>query len=306
MLKPARSSSPPPLKIGFPRAMVYFEYGQLWRDFFESLGCEVVLSPKTNKSILNRGVASCTNETCLPVKALHGHVLELCGKVDFVFLPRYVSCGKRDYTCPKLCALPDMARLNLKEAPPILEAVVDEKTGYIETEKSLKAAASALGLEKDRVLSAFYAALRRHKLPAPPPEGKGPAVGLLGHPYMLHDECLNMGLAEKLAQRGLRVLTPEDVSPGARRSEIYPFEGRVFYGVGLDNLGSARVLARMPRVRGLIYLTPFACGVDSLVTEFIELSLKGSTPWMKLTVDEHTGEAGFDTRIEAFLDMIGV
>jgi predicted nucleotide-binding protein (sugar kinase/HSP70/actin superfamily) len=208
MLKPARSSSPPPLKIGFPRAMVYFEYGQLWRDFFESLGCEVVLSPKTNKSILNRGVASCTNETCLPVKALHGHVLELCGKVDFVFLPRYVSCGKRDYTCPKLCALPDMARLNLKEAPPILEAVVDEKTGYIETEKSLKAAASALGLEKDRVLSAFYAACAAISSPAPPPEGKRPAVGLLGHPYMLHGRVPQYGPCGKARPKGLRLLTP--------------------------------------------------------------------------------------------------
>jgi hypothetical protein len=43
-----------------------------------------------------------------------------------------------------------------------------------------------------------------------------------------------------------------------------------------------------------------------LVTEFIEHLPKGEHPWMKLRWTSHTGEAGFDTRIEAFLDMIGV
>ncbi|GAE90647.1 hypothetical protein [Acetivibrio straminisolvens] len=57
----------------------------------------------------------------------------------------------------------------------------------------------------------------------------------------------------------------------------------------------------------MIYLTPFACGVDAFVLEFIERRLKEqyNMPLLKLTVDEHTGEAGFDTRLEAFLDMIG-
>jgi predicted nucleotide-binding protein (sugar kinase/HSP70/actin superfamily) len=30
----------------------------------------------------------------------------------------------------------------------------------------------------------------------------------------------------------------------------------------------------------------------------------GTTPFMSLTVDEHTAEAGIVTRLEAFLDMI--
>jgi predicted nucleotide-binding protein (sugar kinase/HSP70/actin superfamily) len=31
---------------------------------------------------------------------------------------------------------------------------------------------------------------------------------------------------------------------------------------------------------------------------------EASTPYMLLTVDEHTGEAGFQTRVEAFVDML--
>ena len=33
--------------------------------------------------------------------------------------------------------------------------------------------------------------------------------------------------------------------------------------------------------------------------------MRNEIPYMKLTIDEHTGEAGFDTRLEAFIDMLG-
>ena len=46
--------------------------------------------------------------------------------------------------------------------------------------------------------------------------------------------------------------------------------------------------------------------VITLIIEFIERRIKkeSTMPFLKLTVDEHSGEAGFDTRLEAFLDMI--
>ena len=116
-----------------------------------------------------------------------------------------------------------------------------------------------------------------------------------------------MGLREKLDRRGWHVLTPASVSYRTRRAANSPFTGRYFYGVGSDNLGAAFTLSGWPNVRGMIYLTPFGCGVDSLVTEFVARRLRAepqSPPLMVLTIDEHTGEAGFDTRLEAFLDML--
>ncbi len=76
--------------------------------------------------------------------------------------------------------------------------------------------------------------------------------------------------------------------------------------VGFDNLGSAFTFAEDKDVNGIIYLTPFACGLDSIIIEFIERRLKShyNVPFLKLTIDEHTGEAGFDTRLEAFLDLM--
>ena len=44
---------------------------------------EVVVSPPTNKEILDLGVIAAVPETCLPVK-FYGHVLTLANKVDYL------------------------------------------------------------------------------------------------------------------------------------------------------------------------------------------------------------------------------
>jgi len=35
-----------------------------------------------------------------------------------------------------------------------------------------------------------------------------------------------------------------------------------------------------------------------------EISMKHDMPFLSLVVDEHTGEAGFQTRLEAFVDWL--
>jgi predicted nucleotide-binding protein (sugar kinase/HSP70/actin superfamily) len=50
----------------------------------------------------------------------------------------------------------------------------------------------------------------------------------------------------------------------------------------------------------------FGCGVDSFVCDLAERKVRRSRdmPFIILTIDEHSGEAGLDTRLEAFVDMI--
>lgn len=297
--------------IGLPKGMFYYQHSALWERFFRNLGCNVVVSEDTNKRILDCGVKCCSNETCLPVKVFHGHVYSLKDRVDYIFIPRYTSLEKNEYTCPKFCGLPDMARLNLGKGIRILEVSMHVDKGPGETARSLEEVGTELGVEPERVENAFRDAQRafregsREERP-PLPGGGSFAVCILGHPYMIYDRYLSMQLIKKLTDRGITVYTPESLDRATKRKNAYPYQGEVFWEVGLDNLGSAFTFAEDKNVRGIIYLTPFACGIDSFVTEFIERRFKShySVPFMKLTVDEHTGEAGFDTRLEAFLDMI--
>ena len=56
-------------------------------------------------------------------------------------------------------------------------------------------------------------------------------------------------------------------------------------------------------VDGIIYLSSFSCGVDAFVSDMLRLHL-GDIPFMVLKLDEHKGNAGLETRIEAFVDML--
>jgi predicted nucleotide-binding protein (sugar kinase/HSP70/actin superfamily) len=42
--------------------------------------------------------------------------------------------------------------------------------------------------------------------------------------------------------------------------------------------------------------------VDKLIE--LEAKARGHVPFISISVDEHTGEAGVQTRLEAFVDMI--
>ena len=57
------------------------------------------------------------------------------------------------------------------------------------------------------------------------------------------------------------------------------------------------------KVNGIIYISSFGCGIDSIIIDLIKNKLK-DFPILILKVDEQTGEAGFHTRIEAFTDML--
>ena len=69
--------------------------------------------------------------------------------------------------------------------------------------------------------------------------------------------------------------------------------------------GAAGHYLKDPNIDGLLSLTAFGCGPDSLMIERItRYAKKYRKPLLNLTVDEHTGEAGFVTRLEAFTDML--
>jgi predicted nucleotide-binding protein (sugar kinase/HSP70/actin superfamily) len=65
------------IRVGIPRGLLYYSYFPLWRAFFTEMGAEIVLSPETNKAVLDAGLRSALDETCLPVKLFFGHVLAL-------------------------------------------------------------------------------------------------------------------------------------------------------------------------------------------------------------------------------------
>ena len=69
--------------------------------------------------------------------------------------------------------------------------------------------------------------------------------------------------------------------------------------------GSAAYFILNNKVDGIIALSAFGCGPDSLMIDEINFhASQMKIPLLNLIIDEHTGEAGFVTRLEAFIDML--
>jgi predicted nucleotide-binding protein (sugar kinase/HSP70/actin superfamily) len=81
---------------------------------------------------------------------------------------------------------------------------------------------------------------------------------------------------------------------------------RLFWSYGKKLLGSGIEWLKGNEVDGIIFLSSFGCGIDSFVEELIRRfnARKHRLPYAVFTVDEHSGQGGFDTRLEAFIDML--
>jgi predicted nucleotide-binding protein (sugar kinase/HSP70/actin superfamily) len=94
------------------------------------LGVEILLSPPTDREIIDAGVRLSPPEICLPVKAYLGHVAWLRNRCDAVMLHRMVCVkeGKRvRFGCPKAMCLPDLVRATVPGLPQVIEVIQDER-----------------------------------------------------------------------------------------------------------------------------------------------------------------------------------
>lgn len=119
------------IKIGIPRALAYYAYFPFWKEFFQELGLEVIVSQATTKQILDNGVKESVTDACVPIKLFHGHVYDLKDKVDYIFVPRIVSVNKEKTVtfCPKFLGLPNMIKSSMTGLPPLLDTRIDLKKG---------------------------------------------------------------------------------------------------------------------------------------------------------------------------------
>ena len=76
------------MKIGIPRALLYYKNEKLWTTFFDKIGVDYIISPETTREIVSNGSKFAVDEACLPVKIFLGHVYYLIDKCDYIFLPR--------------------------------------------------------------------------------------------------------------------------------------------------------------------------------------------------------------------------
>ncbi|WP_051070541.1 acyl-CoA dehydratase activase-related protein [Desulfurispora thermophila] len=334
------------VKVGIPRALLYYHYYPQWYTFFDQLQVTVVVSPPTNKHILEQGIAYCLDEACLPVKVAFGHLAQLADQVDFIFLPRLVSVFPREYICPKFLGLPEMVRHSGLPLPPLLVPAINTYRRQSDLMAAFQQLGNTLGRpdgqvrkaarlaqqvqqEYEKLLLAGWLPEQASRLllgrqaqeqqvrlatelsPSSPPEapeqGKG-RIAIIGHPYLVYDSYLNMNLLQKLTRRQWPVAVVEQVSSTEIQKQTARLPKKIFWTLGRLLIGAGYHFLSAPHVAGLIHLSSFACGPDALIGELIASQARNcpGKPFMNIVIDEHSGEAGLLTRLEAFLDMVTI
>ena len=76
----------------------------------------------------------------------------------------------------------------------------------------------------------------------------------------------------------------------------------MYWGMGKLLMKAARVVEEHPQLFGT-YITNFSCGPDSFVIGYFR-DIMGRKPSLTLELDSHTADAGLETRVEAFLDIV--
>jgi len=313
------------MRVGIPCGLFYFYYYPLWKTFFTDLGAEVVTSLPTSRVTLDKGSAIAVDEACLPVKVYYGHVRELCSRsLDYLFIPRLVSVEPRSYICPKFMGIPDMLRAQMPDLPELIDITVDLSRTDRFLKRDIIKLGKKLGQKPGAAKAAYEHARQENRLchdiarqgwtmaeaiqiwegnMLAQPQPGDLNIGVLGHGYSLYDEGLSMGIINKVRQMGCQVRLLEGMEPEIIEMKAAAMPKRVFWTLGRKIMGSVMNMDHSRDIDGIIYLACFGCGPDSMIGEMAE-RYATNKPFMMLTIDEHSGEAGMLTRLEAFCDML--
>lgn len=297
------------MKIGIPRALLYHRYDVLWTKYFQELGFETVISPVTNKTILEDGDRYAIDENCLSSKLFFGHVSALIGKCDYIFVPRIANYGKDGVLCSRFEALYDIAVNTFRgKGTEFITCDID-----VEQKKSELDAYASLALQFDKTMTegarAYEAAkeaartVQQKKIEAQEALLKKDGIKILvvGHSYNLHDTYIGMPIVQALKKLDAIPLLADSVDMDVVRNRYTNICKSVPWMVNRELVGAIDMYHDI--VDGIILITAFPCGPDSMMNEMIIRRVKDK-PILNLLLDSQDGNAGIETRLESFVDII--
>ena len=319
------------MKVGIPRALSYYDFFPFWYGFFSDLGIEIILSDITTKQTMTTGSSLVVPETCLPVKVYVGHVLNLLDKgVDKIFVPSIQSIAPKIYNCSKLRGLPDLIRNVIKRPFTMIEATLDKsekKQGLYEFLKEIAAYYNISDMERIKKASknawkvynnfnvmrrsgvsykkALKSAIDNKVIIQSEQKSHPISVAVIAHGYNLYDERIAMKIFDKLEELDVQTYSAQNLTLEQMKEGINSMKSKLYWANEHEITGASAHYIRDRKIDGVITINAFGCGPDSLMIERIaRFARKSNKPVLHLSIDEQTGEAGFVTRIEAFVDML--
>ncbi len=298
--------------VGVPLAFSVYSVWPFYSWFFHSLGVKAVLSTQ----IVPEGIAKQESNYCFPAEIAHGAIQDMLDKdMDYVFLPHFRDMPSMEdvhaCVCPLTQGLPFYARhaFGLRDDRMLRPLVsfgrgfeasrgafedVAEKLGFSRAEGSR---AYDIGIEQYQRFLAAYKELGSKVLREVRENPDRIYIALCGRPYNAFTRDANMGIPRKFTSQGVTVI-PFDMiyDPDA---EIPPNN---YWYFGQEDMKAVKQVRTVDNLY-LSWISNFSCAPDSFLLHYVRW-LMGHKPYLVLEIDSHTADAGLDTRVEAFLDIV--
>ena len=303
--------------IGMTGSFFELTYLPFFTNLFAKLGYKPILADAIDKDgALRQGAAF-----CWPVEVMHGLFANLIKKQpDFYWLPQLKSTseenieGESKHTCPFVQGIPYVLGTAFSEVSQdkILKPYLELSEGIEKIFQHLISLKDTLGFSETELRSAieyswneqkrFFNSLKRkgnELLKWLREDDSRIAFILVGRPYNAFSAHLNLnkGIAMKIASMGIPII-PLDFLPYDEEG----LEEKMYWSTGQMILRGARFIAKHHQLFP-VFLTNFSCGPDSFIN-FKFREYMGNKPSLTLEFDGHTANAGFDTRIEAFISIV--
>jgi predicted CoA-substrate-specific enzyme activase len=299
--------------VGVPMAFTVHSLWPFYSWFFHTLGVKLLPSSR----IVPEGIAKQESNYCFPTEIAHGAVQDVLDQgVDYVFLPHFRDMPSTEKVhacvCPLTQGLPYFTRqaFGLRDEQ-ILRPLLSLRDNNLEVSReAFEDVAEKLGLSRAEGSAAYDVGIRQYQrfLVAYRELGRKVLrevqdhpdrvfVALLGRPYNAFTRDANMGIPRKFTSQGVTVI-PFDMIYD-ETAEIPPNN---YWYYGQQNMKAVQQVKKL----GNLYLTwvsNFSCAPDSFLLHYVRW-LMGQKPYLVLEVDSHTADAGLDTRVEAFLDIV--
>lgn len=307
--------------VGIPRALMIYKFFPMAYHYFNTLGYNVLLTPESNEDIIALAQEVTEEETCYPVKLLHGHMEYLARQgVDYIFIPcirtilHAKSSVKHNYGCVYMQTAPKIVAktLHLKERGiTLLSPVLDLDMGRPELASEMLAIGQKLGKSKPVCAAGMAKGAMAMARCEKESEKLGKQVMdslscddkvlvIITRNYGVSDRILNSGIPQELLKRGCKVLTLSHLKGhDIDLSAEYP---NMYWPFGQHILSGARIIKNHPNLYA-VYLTNHGCGPDTMISHLFAEEM-GDKPYLSIEVDEHQSAVGIITRIEAFLNSL--
>lgn len=304
--------------IGINQSFTINRLYPLYHHFFTALGFKVVLSTTVDKA----GFENQHSSFCYPVELSHGLFANLISMdPDYIFMPEIYEmhvpgCENDQKDSSATCVFISKEVNYLSQAfdfpeERIIHPYLNFARGYISQMNVFVEIAQKLGIKDIAAIERIYGESVDHqmniehellskgddiiKLLSKNPEES--AIVLVGRDYNAFSDYANKGIPQKFASLCFKVI-PYDLLDSSKE-EIVSFQS---WEAGKRILRAAQTIRKNNQLFP-VYISNYSCGPDSFLVPIFR-KIMGDKPSLTLELDQHTADAGINTRIDAFLDVI--